>query len=119
MKIAVTALQPNLASEIDPHFGRAQYILVVDTETMGYDVIDNRENANSLKGAGIQAASSVGNKGAQVLVTGHCGPNAFKALKGAGIKVVNGASGIVRQAIKDYLDGKLKVSEEPDVEGRW
>ena len=119
MKIAVTASQPDLSSEVDPRFGRAPYILVVDSETMDYQVIDNRENASSLKGAGIQAASSVGNKGAQVLITGHCGPNAFRALKAAGIKVVNGASGTVKQAIKEYLEGKLKVSEEPDVEGRW
>jgi len=119
MKIAVTASQPDLSSEVDPRFGRAPYILVVDSETMDYQVIDNRENASSLKGAGIQAASSVGNKGAQVLITGHCGPNAFRALKAAGIKVVNGASGTVEQAINEYLEGKLKVSEEPDVEGRW
>ncbi len=119
MKIAVTAKEPSLSSEVDPRFGRAPYILVVDSESMLYDVIDNRENADSLKGAGIQAASSVSEKGAQVLITGHCGPNAFRALKAAGIKVVSGAEGKVEKAVSDYLEGDLKETEQPDTEGRW
>ncbi len=119
MKIAVTSRDPDLHSEVDPRFGRAPYILVVDSDSMEYEVIDNRENAESLKGAGIQAASSVSKKGAQVLITGHCGPNAFRALQAAGIKVVNGAEGTVEKTINDYLEGKLREAEEPDVEGRW
>ena len=119
MRIAVTAKETSLSSEVDPRFGRAPYILVVDSETMEYEVIDNRENADSLKGAGIEAASSVSRKRAQVLITGHCGPNAFKALQAAGIKVISGAEGKVEQAISDYLEGNLKEIEAPDTEGRW
>ncbi|RLB43515.1 MAG: dinitrogenase iron-molybdenum cofactor biosynthesis protein [Deltaproteobacteria bacterium] len=119
MKVAITTSGTTLESEVDPRFGRAPYILIVDTESLGYEVIDNRENAESLKGAGIQAASSVSEKGAEVLLTGHCGPNAFKTLKAAGIKVVNGATGTVKEAIKNYLEGKLVETEQPDVEGGW
>ncbi|MBW1729757.1 MAG: NifB/NifX family molybdenum-iron cluster-binding protein [Deltaproteobacteria bacterium] len=119
MKIAVTSTGQDITSEVDPRFGRAPYILVVDSDSMDIEVIDNRENANSLKGAGIQAASAVSKKGAQVLLTGHCGPNAFKALKAAGIAVVNGAQGTVSSGVKAYLEGNLKEAEEPGAEGHW
>ena len=56
MKIAITAKGTTLTDEIDPRFGRAPYILIVDTETMEYEALDNSVNVNAFKGAGIQAA---------------------------------------------------------------
>jgi predicted Fe-Mo cluster-binding NifX family protein len=119
MKIAVTSTGPELDSPIDPRFGRAAYVLIVDSETMDLEVLDNKENANALKGAGIQAARVISEKGAQVLLTGHCGPNAFKALKAAKIGVANNAGGTVREAVGAYMEGKLPLAEEADVEGNW
>jgi len=74
MKIAVTSTGTDLDSQVDPRFGRALYILIVDSETFDFEVLDNKENVNALKGAGIQAASMVNDKGAEVLLTGFCGP---------------------------------------------
>ena len=119
MKIAVTSKGTDLDSEVDPRFGRAAYILIVDPETLEFEALDNKENVNALKGAGIQAASMVSDKGADVLLTGFCGPNAFKAMKAANIGVANNASGSVRDAVKAYLDGKLPLSDEANVEGHW
>jgi predicted Fe-Mo cluster-binding NifX family protein len=34
MKIAISATSPSLDSEIDPRFGRSEYFVVVDPETM-------------------------------------------------------------------------------------
>jgi predicted Fe-Mo cluster-binding NifX family protein len=119
MKIAVTSQGKELDSPVDPRFGRAAYILVVDSETLNFEVLDNQENVNSLKGAGIQAAANVHNKGAEVLLTGFCGPNAFRTLKAAGIKVANDASGTVRQAVQSFLEGKLPLADKANVEGHW
>ena len=119
MKIAVTSQGKDLDSQVDPLFGRAAYILIVDSETLNFEALDNKENINALKGAGIQAASNVSNKGAEVLITGFCGPNAFKALKAANIGVANNASGTVREAVEAYLAGKLPLSEGANVEGHW
>ena len=119
MKIAVTSKTTNLDSEVDPRFGRAAYILIVDSETLEFEALDNKENVNALKGAGIQAARMVSDKGADVLLTGFCGPNAFKAMKAANIGVANNASGSVRDAVKAYLKGELPLSDEPNVEGHW
>jgi predicted Fe-Mo cluster-binding NifX family protein len=119
MKIAVTSTGTDLDSQVDPRFGRASYILIVDSETFGFEVLDNKENVNALKGAGIQAAGMVNDKGAEVLLTGFCGPNAFKALKTAKIRVANDAGGSVRNAVKAYLNGKLPLSDKANVEGQW
>ncbi len=119
MKIAVTSKGTDLDSEVDPRFGRAMYILIVDSETFDFEVLDNKENVNALKGAGIQAATMVSEKGAEVLLTGFCGPNAFKAMKAAKIGVANDAEGSVRGAVKAYLDGKLALSDKANVEGQW
>ena len=119
MKIAVTSKGTGLDSDVDPRFGRAAYILIVDSDTLEFEVIDNKENINALKGAGIQAASSVANKGAEVLLTGYCGPNAFKALNAGNIGVANDASGSVRDAVNAYINGKLPLADKANVEGHW
>ncbi|TET86693.1 MAG: dinitrogenase iron-molybdenum cofactor biosynthesis protein [Desulfobacteraceae bacterium] len=119
MKIAVTSTGTALDSQVDPRFGRALYILIVDSETFDFEVLDNKENVNALKGAGIQAASMVNDKGAEVLLTGFCGPNAFKVLKAAKIGVANDADGSVKDAVKAYLNGKLPLSDKANVEGQW
>ena len=71
MIVAVTAKGTHLSDEVDPRFGRAPYILLVDTETMQYEALDNSSNVNAFKGAGIQAATMVADKGAKVLLTGQ------------------------------------------------
>jgi predicted Fe-Mo cluster-binding NifX family protein len=119
MKIAVTSQGKELDSQVDPRFGRAAYILVVDSENYEFQVLDNNENINAMKGAGIQAASNVVNNGAKVLLTGHCGPNAFKALQAGKVAVANDATGTVREAVKAYLDGKLPHADGANVEGHW
>ena len=74
---------------------------------------------SALKGAGIQAATTVSDKDAEVLLTGFCGPNAFEVLKAAGIGVANNADGSVKDAVKAYLDGQLPLSDKANVEGQW
>jgi len=119
MKIAVTSKGVDLNSEVDPRFGRAAYILVVDSETLSFEVLNNKENVNAFKGAGIQAAKMVSETGADVLLTGYCGPNAFKAMKAAKVGVANDATGTVREAVAAYEAGKLPLAEDANVEGQW
>jgi predicted Fe-Mo cluster-binding NifX family protein len=119
MIVAVTAKGTHLSDEVDPRFGRAPYILIVDTETMECQALDNSSNVNAFKGAGIQAATMVAEKGAQVLLTGYCGPNAFRTVQAAGMKVVSDVTGTVRQAVEKFLSGKVQYSENANVEGHW
>ena len=119
MKIAVTSQGKDLDSPVDPRFGRAAYILVVDTTSFEFEVLDNSKNVNAFKGAGIQAGSMVSEKGAKVLLTGFCGPNAFKTLNAAGVKVANDAAGTVREAVAAFNDGKFSFADQANVDGHW
>ena len=119
MKIAVTSKGTDLDAEVDPRFGRASYILVIDTDTLDIEVIDNQTNKNAFKGAGIQAAAAICDKGAQALLTGFCGPNAFNALNAAGIKVANDAEGTVRETVELFKQDKFTFASEANTDGHW
>ncbi len=119
MKVAITARGTQITDEIDPRFGRAPYILIVDTDSMECEALDNSENVNAFKGAGIQAATMIADKGAEVLLTGYCGPNAFKTVSAAGIKVVNDIKGTVEQVIHTFKTKPVEFSEDANVEGHW
>lgn len=107
MKIAVSAAGVSLDSRIDPRFGRCQYFLIVDSETMELEAVSNKGEAAS-GGAGIQAAQTVANKGVSVLITGDVGPIAYQILSPLGINVFTVSSGTVREALEQYKSGGLR-----------
>jgi predicted Fe-Mo cluster-binding NifX family protein len=115
MKIAISSTGKDLDSNVDPRFGRCAYFILVDPDTMEYEVFEN-QSAMLGGGAGIQSAQFVASKGAEVVITGNCGPNAVRTLEAAGIKIITGYSGTVRQAIEDFKTGKLKTTHTPTVE---
>ena len=119
MKIAVTATGTSLDSPLDPRFGRAQYILIVDENETILEAVDNSGNINAMRGAGIQAGKVLADKKVDILLTGHCGPNAFTTLKAAGIKVGVDLSGTVREALARYKRNDVRFADQPDVEGHW
>ena len=119
MIIAVTAQGKDLAGEVDPRFGRAKHFLLVDSETMDFQVAENHQSLNLPQGAGIQTAQNVANHEPKVVLTGNCGPKAFKTLQAAGIKVVVGVSGKIEDAVKAYLQGEFEHAIEANVEGHW
>ena len=119
MKLAITSTGKELDSNLDPRFGRAAYFIVVDPETMAMEVVENSQNLNLPQGAGIQAGKTIVDNQVEVLITGHCGPKAFKVLQQAGVKVVTGAGGTVSDAITQFNDGEFEISAEADVEGHW
>ena len=119
MVIAVTAQGKDLQGEVDPRFGRSKHFLLVDTETMRFEVVENEQNLSLPQGAGIQAAQNVVNHDPEGVLTGNCGPKAFKTLQAAGIKVVVGVSGKVEDAIQAYLRDEFEHAKDPNVEGHW
>lgn len=119
MKIAVTSQGDTLDAQLDPRFGRAAYIIVVDTETLEFETFDNQQNKDSFKGAGIQAAAMVSDTGAEVLLTGFCGPNAFKTLETAGVKVANDQSGRIIDVVQRFKQGNTVFAEDSNTDGHW
>jgi len=107
MKVAVSALGPTLDDMVDSHFGRALWFIVADNEQDGFEAIDNAANKGAMGGAGTGAAELVSDRGARAVVTGHLGPNAFNALKAAGIPGYSGTGRTVREAIAAVAAGEL------------
>ncbi|MCD6405385.1 MAG: DUF5320 family protein [Planctomycetes bacterium] len=104
MKIVVTAAGPELDSAVDPRFGRADYFVIVDTETMEVRGIENPSKTLG-GGAGVQSAQFVAGEGVEAVLTGNCGPNAYATLEAAGVNVYTGASGTVRDAVEALKSG--------------
>lgn len=114
MRIAISANGSSLDTEVDPRFGRCPYFIIVDPETMEFEAIDN-SSAMATGGAGISAGQAIAGKDIQVVLTGNCGPNAYQVLSSAGIQVITGISGKVKDVIEDYRAGKYKASSQPNV----
>jgi len=119
MKIAITAQGKEVSSEIDLRFGRARWIIIVDTETTDYAAHDNIVNLNAVQGAGIQTGQNIANLDANVVITGNVGPNAFKTLNAAGVKIFLAEKQTVQQAINLFKADKLKEVDQANVEGHW
>jgi predicted Fe-Mo cluster-binding NifX family protein len=81
---------------------------------MEFEVLEN-SGAIAGGGAGVSTAQTIAGKGIDAILTGNCGPNAHQVLTAAGIKVVTGVSGKVRDAIQDYKSGKFKANSQPNV----
>ncbi|RJX33240.1 MAG: dinitrogenase iron-molybdenum cofactor biosynthesis protein [Oxalobacter sp.] len=117
MIIALTTSGDTLTSPLNTTFGRAPKFLVYDTDTGAFNVIDNQQNLNSAQGAGIQSAQTVSKSGAQCLISGHCGPKAFRVLAASGIHVYYSDAQTVADALQLYRNGALKQAQSADVEG--
>lgn len=116
MIIAVTSQGHTMESQVDSRFGRASMFIIYDTETNTFKVQSNAQNINAAQGAGLQAAQTVARAGAECVITGHCGPKAFRTLQEAGIKVYTGVQGTVAQAIDSFKKGELHAADAADVD---
>ena len=119
-RVVVASQAPGgLDAYIDPRFARCAFYTVVDVDDSRVELTNVVQNTSvdAFRGAGIQAAQTIAGNQAKVLITGNVGPNAFRALSAAGIAIVTGASGKVRDAIEKYRKGLLSETREPTVKG--
>lgn len=108
-----------MSSEVDLRFGRSANLIVVDTDTDEFEVQSNTLNLNAAQGAGIQTGRNVAEAGAEAVITGNVGPNAFKTLNAAGVKVFLSGNQTVAEAIEAFKADKLKQVDNANVEGHW
>jgi len=118
MKICVTAQGKTLDDQVDPRFGRCQFFIVVDTDTLDFEAVEN-QSAQFSGGAGIQSGQLMASKGVKAVLTGNVGPNAFQTLTAGGIKIYTGLSGKIRDAVEKYKGGTLKPTENPNVGSKF
>lgn len=109
MKIVVSANGMDLDAQASPVFGRCPAYVFVDPESMAFEAVDNPA-VGAAGGAGIQAAQFVVERGAQAVISGNVGPNAFGVLQAANVSVYTFEGGTVRQAVEAYKAGKLAAA---------
>ena len=119
MKVAVTAQGQERTSPMDTRFGRAKWIVVVDTDTGDCQAHDNKLNLTLAQGAGIQTGQNVANLGVDVVITGNVGPNAYKTLAAADVRVFLASGGTVEQVMAAFGQGQLQEVQQANVEGHW
>ncbi len=121
MRIAITSQGNTIESIIDLRFGRASSFLICDEDAKSWEHITNEQNLNATQGAGIQAASTVAKMQCDAVITGHCGPKAYKTLTAAGIAVYSCSESktTVARAMELYKQGTLPKLDTADVEGHW
>jgi len=114
--VAISASGKDLNAYVEPRFGRARYFVLVDPATEDWESFDNLANLSSQQDVGILTAKNLTkNQVVQTVVTGHCGPKAFKELKEAGVKVFLNARGSLRQVLDKLRLGELKEASGPNV----
>jgi predicted DNA-binding protein (UPF0251 family)/predicted Fe-Mo cluster-binding NifX family protein len=119
MKIAISSIDGTLEGPVDERFGRCKKFVLYNKDTKQVEVIDNGQNMNSPQGAGIQSSQNVVNAGAKAVISGHLGPNAFKALESAGVEAYSAFNMTVSDALSAYREGQLKRLSGADVPGHW
>lgn len=119
MKVAVTAQGRELTSTMDARFGRAKWIIVVDTQTGQSQAHDNKVNLNAVQGAGIQTGQNIANLDVDAVITGNVGPNAFRTLAAAEVRVFLASGETVEEVLAAFERGELREVEQANVEGHW
>jgi len=118
MKIVVTVTEPSLDAPVDPQFGRCPYFLIVETDDLACETVEN-PNVALGGGAGIQSAQFMNEKGVRFVLTGNCGPNAYRTLSAGGVQVIVGCSGVARDVVEKFKAGQLNAANEPNVVGHF
>lgn len=111
MKIAVPAEACSMEARVCVSFGRAPYFLIYDTET-GKSVFLENAAAEKHSGAGIAAAQTIVDSGAEVLLTPRCGENAAEVIQSGKIRLFKTFQGSLQENLDAYLKGTLPVLQE-------
>jgi predicted Fe-Mo cluster-binding NifX family protein len=113
MKVIITATSADIDAHVDARFGRASYFIVVDADSLEWQAIANPA-IHASGGAGIQAAQFIADQGCDAVVSGEFGPNAYNALKTAGLPMyLLGSCRTAREVIQQMNQGQLERMNSP------
>jgi predicted Fe-Mo cluster-binding NifX family protein len=115
MKIAISSQGKRRDAQVELWFGRAAYYLIVNTDNMTVDALENEAAGDSADIDEINAARLVINAGAQAVLTGNCGLDARHMFATAGVKLFQGVPETVEEAVEQFKDGKLTDVPAPGI----
>ncbi len=107
MKIAITSQGQDENSLVDERFGRCSFFYIINLNDKKTEVLANADNAALGQGAGIQTAQNLVDRDIKGVITGFCGPKAFKVLDASSISVYSVEKMTVKEAIELYVSSKL------------
>ena len=102
MIVAVCSEGESLDSYVADDFGHAPFFLIVDTDTLDYNVIVN-EYMDSMEGAGVAVAKVLADFGLDAVLCGGIGFHGIQILNDAGIIISPDEDGTIEQCIIDFL----------------
>ena len=114
-KIAVASMGPTLRDEVDVTFGRCACMVITEGHRGPHQAVSNPAH-DMERHAGVRGARFLREQHVRVLLTGHCGPEAFRLLEETGVQVVAGVTGTVRNALERYHAGKLPIAQRPNAD---
>lgn len=115
MRVAISSKGKNRDAQVEPRFDKAAYFLIVDTDDMTFHAIRN----NSIEDpTDADAVRLVIYAGAEVVLTGDCGPDARHTLTTSGVRLFQGISGTAAAAVERLKQGWLAESSDPGVRRR-
>jgi predicted Fe-Mo cluster-binding NifX family protein len=112
MKFLLSVKSNTPDSQLDAHFGRAAWFVILDTETQLISFLEN-DGGKQSSGAGVAAAQYAVDQNAQAVVSGHFGPHAVQVLASAGIKMflLDDTCQTIEDVRKAMQQGSLKEQE--------
>ena len=118
MRLCVSSSGRDVGSRVDTAFGRAPFFLIIDPQTLAVEEVVENPAATAGHGAGIAAAQTVSDKGVDAVLSGYVGPNAFKGLQAAGIKIFEGVSAndTVQEAVTKFSRSEYSETTSPPEE---
>ncbi|MFO8061059.1 MAG: NifB/NifX family molybdenum-iron cluster-binding protein [Bacillota bacterium] len=118
MKVAVCARGDSLQAEVDDRFGRAQYFVMVDTES-GEEEVARNPSLSLGSGAGIQSVQFLSDNGVEVIIAGNIGPKAAGAMQMAGIRAYRPKFSTVSENIEAFKKGDLEQAQDATVRSHF
>ena len=106
MKIGIPCDSQKTSDPVCVSFGRTPFFLIYDTENKTKTFHENLAK-NEPGGAGIKAAQSLTDLGAEAIITFRCGQNAAEVLNAAGIKLFKATEDSVAENIADFVSDRL------------
>ncbi len=105
MKIAL----PSRNNNIDSHFGHCEYFTVY---TIDNSEIISEETVTSPNGCGCKSniSAELAEKGVELMLAGNMGQGAVNKLNSAGIEVIRGCTGEVKQVALQWIEGTVNDS---------
>ena len=114
MKIAISAEGPDFEAKVGQKLGTAQYLLIIDLETMAFEAVPN-PNIVGQRGGGMQIIAVAIEKKVNSVLTGYCNPNAESYFKANNIEIITGIAGSVEEAVEQFKESRIQNNLKAEI----